>query len=208
MKSSDAVVGAIVGRYTILNIVYEGGRKHANCQCSCGTVKKVRVTHLGEGPHSTSSCGCLRLETHTTHGKKHSKLYSVWGGMLARCNNPNSKSYTNYGGRGIEVDATWLDFSNFLLDMGEPEEGLTLERKDNSLGYSKDNCVWVSTGEQARNRRNNIYVYHKDIGRMVLKDACELLGINYMNTYNKIKRKNLSAADALGSDLITNKEII
>jgi hypothetical protein len=30
--------------------------------------------------------------------------------------------------------------------------GLTLERKDNSLGYSKENCVWATVEDQLLNR--------------------------------------------------------
>lgn len=92
----------------------------------------------------------------TTHGYKYTPMYRIWGSMRSRCNNPNHSSYKDYGGRGIKVCERWNDFKNFLDDMGErPSPDHQLERKDNSLGYSKDNCVWATVVEQSNNRRSN-----------------------------------------------------
>ena len=61
----------------------------------------------------------------------HTKIYERWKGMWARCSNPSHKSFKNYGGRGIKVCDRWSTFEFFLVDMGSPVEGLTIERKDN-----------------------------------------------------------------------------
>lgn len=82
-----------------------------------------------------------------------SKTYQTWADMKTRCNNPEHESYPNYGGRGITVCSSWEIFENFLKDMGEKPEGLTLERINNELGYSKDNCCWATRAEQNRNKR-------------------------------------------------------
>lgn len=81
------------------------------------------------------------------------KTYTAWANMLQRCTNKHNDGYKNYGGRGINVCAEWFDFKVFLADMGEKPINLTLERKNNSLGYSKDNCIWATRKEQAKNKR-------------------------------------------------------
>ena len=81
------------------------------------------------------------------------KTYYSWVNMKTRCNNDYSLDYARYGMRGVKVCERWSFYDNFLADMGEKPEGLTLERKNNAEGYCKENCKWATRAEQAQNRR-------------------------------------------------------
>src|SRR5207244_4069938 len=65
-----------------------------------------------------------------------------------------------YGGRGLNVCDRWRNsFENFFADMGHPPTAKhSIERKDNSLGYSPENCIWATRDVQAQNRRNNRHI--------------------------------------------------
>jgi len=95
--------------------------------------------------------------------------------MKRRCSDPKLKAYKNYGGRGIGFASTWKDFENFALDMGlKPKPELTLERRNNDKGYTKDNCYWGTRTEQSRNRRlENVGKGARDVktGRFIKRDS-------------------------------------
>lgn len=81
-------------------------------------------------------------------------LYSTWLGIRRRCNNPNTKDYKNYGGRGIKVCERWDSYEKFEYDMGlKPSPNHSIDRIDVNGNYSPDNCKWSTPKQQANNKR-------------------------------------------------------
>ena len=93
------------------------------------------------------------------HGAWHTPIYSIWTGMVARCSNRRHTQWKDYGGRGITVCDRWNpkaggSFANFLADMGERSEGLSVDRIDNDGNYEPGNCRWATAQQQNSNRRS------------------------------------------------------
>jgi len=161
MPVAKQLAGQVFGRLTVVErFRSRKGRVTWLCRCECGALHEA-VSHALTSGH-TKSCGCWKDErnraTPVVHGHAlrasgKSPTYYSWQAMLLRCNNPISKSYKDYGGRGITICDRWLKFENFLADMGERPKGLTLDRRNVNGDYEPGNCRWATRKEQAMNTR-------------------------------------------------------
>lgn len=165
----SGVVGEVFEKLTTIGVKFACGVKSycQVCQCECGQIVVSRVANLRNG--HTRSCGCMRAEvmseTFLRHGATETAEYRIWCGIKKRCTNPNSPKFSRYGGRGIAVCERWLSsFESFLEDMGKrPTPSHSVDRRNNNLGYSPENCHWATKTEQANNTRTNriVEVYGK-----------------------------------------------
>lgn len=188
------ITGQKFGRLCVLGLAgrSERGQIVWNCACDCGNRKTTEGVNLRSG--STKSCGCLKRELARkagdrtrTHGLTNTSAFKLWSSMIMRCTNPNDKSFPRYGGRGIKVCERWMKFENFLADMGDRPNGLTLDRIDNSGIYEPSNCRWATATEQSRNKRNNRVIAIS--GRsQCLTDWAKEVGVNEVTVQSRLAR--------------------
>jgi hypothetical protein len=133
-------------------------------QCQCGKEFISEIIYVKT--LKTTSCGCgiirdLKKHRYGNEAVRPMPEYNIWILMRARCNNETSKSFKNYGGRGISVCARWNNsFSDFLADVGpRPSPQHSLDRYPNNDGnYEPGNVRWATDIEQSRNKRSNVII--------------------------------------------------
>lgn len=138
------------------------------------------------------------------HGMSKTKIYGIWWAMITRCQNPKCKAFKNYGGRGITVCERWQKFENFYADMGDRPEGKTLERDDNSKGYSPNNCVWADRKTQGRNKRGIRMVTVNGVSKPMSEWADES-GVAIGTIWQRLN-KGWTAEEAVLTPIITKRK--
>lgn len=195
----NEIIGQVFGRLTVLYVAETKGQRGeamVRCLCECGNEKTIMVQSLRRrDAKRTVSCGCRRAEVmekaRFKHGhflgKKATREYRSWRDLIQRCTNPKVKSYEHYGGRGITFCSRWLDFRNFIEDMGQCPAGYQLDRINNEFGYSKENCRWTTKEVQMANRRCTHWIELNGVSKPLLVWAKEF-GLNQSTVSLRFKR--------------------
>lgn len=110
--------------------------------------------------------------------------------MKSRCNCAGDGDYENYGARGIYVTSEWQDsfeaFRDWAYRAGY-NDSLTIDRVKVNGPYSPDNCRWVTSKEQQRNKRNTLYISYNGVTQSASTWA-EQLGVSVHVIHSRYRR--------------------
>lgn len=140
-----------------------------------------------------------RLNPAFKHGEYGTPLYKSWRHMLQRCGEHSDELHKRcYWDRGITVCDEWREYAAFATwaRANGYEDGLSIERKDVTKGYSPDNCTWIPLKEQTRNRSNTVWV-EVDGKKLTLKEAAVAAGVPYKVVHKRWRYRGWSLEDAL-----------
>lgn len=122
--------------------------------------------------------------------------YRSWQAAKERCHNPQNTKFKAYGGSGITMCDRWRNsFEDFLNDMGERPDGMTLDRQDQCKGYEPGNVKWATPLEQTMNR-GTTHLYRWRGGWMTTRQIAEAEEISF-NSLRKIVRKHRTIQSAV-----------
>lgn len=178
-KQYSISVGDKFNRLTVKKLVQymDSGtkRKGCICECICGNyIGPSRLYMLLSG--DLQSCGCYCRDVHseqmkksnTIHGQtvrgSRTKLYTLWAAMKDRATNTNREDVKYYALKDIGISQDWLNFETFrdwAVKHGY-KDGLSIERKDNSIGYFPENCVFIEKEKQNSNKTNSRLITYKN----------------------------------------------
>lgn len=197
------------GRLTVIDSaedhIQKSGKHRTQwlCKCDCGNIIAVQSFNLKSG--NSKSCGCLADEIRITnslkHGDRHNRLYSIWCNIKQRCYNSKLPTYARWGGRGIKMCDEWKDsytaFKEWSINNGY-NNNLTIDRIDNNLGYTPDNCRWTTPKVQSNNRSTSVYFPYK--GReYTLSELADATGIKYHTLFARVNKLGWSIDKAVSA---------
>ena len=180
-------------RYGRLVVLGQAGRQGGLtlwlCRCDCGAERSVLGCNLGSG--NSKSCGCLHAELAkarlTTHGLRRTQAYTAYMNAKARCQNPNTSNWPDYGGRGIQF--LYSSVEALVADIGHPPSSAhTIDRINNKGHYGPGNCCWATREEQANNRRSNRLLTYQGRTQTIAQWAREL-GLLPQTIWRRLDRK-------------------
>jgi hypothetical protein len=149
----------VIGEAPTIYLPCGQANRMITCKCDCGTVKDFRLLHLVR--NRMVGCGCREWGIH----RKDELLKKIYRAIKDRCNG-KTKDPHRYLGKGITVCEEWLSSPTAFYDWAMANgyaHGLTIDRTDNSKGYSPENCRWVTSSVNVNNRDITVRIMYNGI---------------------------------------------
>ena len=187
MGRQSSLIGKTVRCFTVLECIHEPGKKERFIlKCNfCGAIVSRGATSVRG---SRVLCDCQKDHIPEYRGtNRKSPLYNSYRAMLARCYDPKSVKFPDYGGRGIVVCEEWQTFPPFeawAMSNGWAP-GLSIDRIDVNGNYEPSNCRWADATTQSNNRRGNRYLTYEGKTK-TLKQWADSIGISYSTLIHRV----------------------
>lgn len=186
----ESMIGQRFGQLVVVETLdVRNHHQYWLCQCDCGGTAEVPTCRLRRGDAKAchpSSFG----DTRVGGVRRRTKEYRTWAGMLTRCTNPNTRTWRNYGGRGIAVCDRWsASYAAFLADMGRaPTPRHSIDRIDGNGNYEPSNCRWATAKEQRRNTAQKLTAIEFNGETKPVCDWADAIGLPRTALYQRIAK--------------------
>lgn len=201
MDVRQNITGQVFDKLTAESVHSKGnGSTVWNCKCECGNIVQVTLLRLQRYPQPFCSDECPFKPVKTKPQREsQTHLYKVWGEIKRRCYIKTCNVFHHYGGKCIGMGSWRKDFSAFkewALASGY-EEGLSIDRLDNSKDYSPANCKWVPRSHQARNTSRTVKVERNGESFTNMKEMIEKYYPGMLKVVEMRRRKGWLLTDCL-----------
>jgi hypothetical protein len=162
------LLGQKFGDYVIIsqNKWRRNSRTYVEVYCPHGT-DRVLLDNLKRGQQlGCKQCYLERNNLPNFRSDEERALYYRVHSVILRCTNRITRGYESYGGRNISVYPEWMDnpynMVKYLMSLDGYSLDKTIDRIDVDKNYEPGNLQWATIREQARNKRNSVYVIYKN----------------------------------------------
>lgn len=177
-------IGEVINGFIILDSIHVENDTKYKVKCLRCNREQIKCRHsINNKITQCDYCGKGRKKRNA-NGHYGEPIYLRYMEILRRI-----KGHEHYKKNNIKMCEEWekdfMKFYEWALKSGFDEK-LTIDRIDNSKGYSPDNCRWATIKEQANNRTSNKYIEYNG-EKLTYQQFCDKYNIKKHTFYNRYR---------------------